>query len=152
MNTFEFTIPGRLAGANEIKAANRSHWSKGAKLAKSEKEKCWIAIISEKTYGMAHLKAPVTISMRWIEPNAKRDLDNITSGQKAIIDALVTSGIIGNDTREWVQNLIHAFGPPDKENPRIEVCVYGESASRPIAKKSGSLSGAGPEAGPRVEM
>ena len=118
-----FTIPGRLSGANEIKSANRSHWSVGAKLVKEDKERCMWAIGRHGLDGTPRFKVPVTIAFVWIEPNAKRDIDNVTAGQKVILDALVLCGVIKNDTRQWIKGISHEFQEPNKIDPRIEVTV-----------------------------
>jgi hypothetical protein len=118
----KFVIPGRLSGTNEIiKNAAWNRYSGGAQR-KKEKEKCYWAIL-EQFRGADAFCVPVTLAFSWIEPNAKRDLDNITGGQKVMIDALVMAGIIPNDTREWIKGISHTFPAPDKKNPRIEMTV-----------------------------
>lgn len=120
---FSFIIKGRLAGANEIKSADRSHWSIGAKLKKDTVDVCrWHIMFARKGLD-GPLLHPAVVSFAWIEPNGKRDLDNISSGQKAILDALVLCGVLRNDTRRWVRKLVHDFPDPDPVNPRIEVVV-----------------------------
>lgn len=119
----QFSIRGRLAGANEIKYADRSHWSKGAKLRKDDLEACMWSIKSAMGFWEGPWNAPVSVSFIWIEPNARRDPDNIMGGQKAILDALVRLGVIPNDTRAWVKTLTHYFPDPDKKDPRVEVTV-----------------------------
>ena len=57
------------------------------------------------------------------EKNKKRDLDNISSfGRKVIQDALVDNGILKNDGWEDVVGFSDSFYI-DKENPRIEVII-----------------------------
>lgn len=118
-----FIIEGRLAGSNEIKYADRSHWSIGAKLRKEELARCKWAVMAAKHTQKACFTNAVGVSFAWIEPNGRRDLDNIISGQKAILDALVTCGVLANDGRKWVKRLIHEFPKPDKKNPRVIVTV-----------------------------
>lgn len=128
MKIFSFTIPGRLAGSNEIKYADRSHWSKGAKLRKQDLENCRWHILGANIGTKISFKEPVSVSFVWVEPNAKRDLDNITGGQKAILDALVNCRVLKGDTRKFVSSLIHIFPDPDADNPRIEVTVQSDEA------------------------
>lgn len=121
---FIFSIPGRLVGANEVKSADRSHWSRGARLRKEQLQICQYAILSANPQHIRFLGA-VGITFMWFEPNAKRDIDNVSGGgQKVILDALVLCGVIPNDTRQFVKSIYHAFPDPDKSNPRIEVEVY----------------------------
>lgn len=121
--TFSFTILGRLSGTNEIiKAAAYNRFAGGA-MRKKDKTFCIACVQAAMGRQKVRFAKPVTLSFAWIEPNAKRDLDNVTGGQKVILDALVLCGVIPNDTREWVKGISHTFPPPDKENPRVEVTV-----------------------------
>lgn len=127
---FNFIISGQLTGANEMTRANRSHWTKGAKLRKKDLEWCISAIYSAKMVQKPAFSSAVAVKFFWYEPNAKRDPDNIISGQKAILDALVRCKIIPNDTQRYVKRLVH-FIDIDERNPRIEVNVYGIPTSHP---------------------
>ena len=113
-----FTIPGRLAGTNEIVNVARYNRFAGAKQKKEETERCAMWAIAAK---LPVFKAPVTLRIRWIEPNRRRDLDNISGGLKFILDGLVHAGKLPNDTREWVKGIVHEFPEPEKDNPRVEV-------------------------------
>ena len=70
-------------------------------------------------------KTPVYIEFLWIEKDRRRDLDNIYSGKKYILDALQTAGVIPNDSQKYVIGLVDmvAF---DKANPRVEVTICEE--------------------------
>ena len=119
----QFTIKGRLAGANEIKSANRAHWSVGAKIVKNDKELVLWTLKAAGLYQKGTFTNAAGVSFTWIEPNGKRDVDNISAGQKVILDALVASGWLVNDTRRWVKEIRHFFPDPDPRNPRIMVVV-----------------------------
>jgi Holliday junction resolvase RusA-like endonuclease len=123
MRKIRFTILGRLAGSNEIKYADRSHWSKGAKLRKADLDTCLWSLRMANLGQNDRFMGAVSVSFTWFEPNAKRDPDNIIGGQKAALDSLVTAGILFNDTRRWIRGLSHIFPDPDPKNPRIEVEV-----------------------------
>ena len=59
----------------------------------------------------------------WIEKDTRRDLDNISSfGRKVIQDALVKEGILRNDGWKDISGFSDSFGV-DKDNPRIEVVI-----------------------------
>lgn len=115
----KFTIQGRLWSINEIIAiAQRNRFAYG-KRKKDEMQKCAYDIIRQ---GISPITRPCQMSFKWIEPNKKRDLDNISSGgRKVILDALVTLRKIPNDTREWITGFKDDFTEVSKENPRIEV-------------------------------
>ena len=63
---------------------------------------------------------PIGLTIKWYEPNNKRDIDNITFGTKFILDSMVCMGIIEDDSRKYVDSIEHSVFT-DKENPRIEV-------------------------------
>jgi hypothetical protein len=65
----------------------------------------------------------VKIDYHWYEPNKKRDLDNISSfGRKVVQDALVDNGILQNDGWNEVVGFSDTFFI-DEKNPRIEVII-----------------------------
>ena len=69
------------------------------------------------------LKKAVRMEYRWYEPNRKRDLDNISSyGRKIIQDALVATQVIQNDSWKQVEGFSDSFDV-DRKNPRIEVTI-----------------------------
>jgi Holliday junction resolvase RusA-like endonuclease len=67
--------------------------------------------------------SPVAIEVEWFEPNAKRDIDNISAGVKFILDALVGRGFIEGDGQKDVVALSNRFHV-DAAHPRVEVTVY----------------------------
>lgn len=121
----EFTIPGRLDGANESRNDDRWNKYRGANAKRSNQ-----AIVAAEIR-RAHLKpmkCPISIHVTWIEglkPGCKkfypRDKDNIRAGIKYIQDALVECGIIKDDGFRFVT-------PSDdyllnRNNPRIVVTL-----------------------------
>lgn len=121
----KFEITGRLPGLNEIVSVNRSNKFYGSVEKKKYTNLCGQYIIASQ---VPRFLNPIKVNFEWIEPNKKRDLDNITGGTKFILDALVSTGTIPNDTRNWVRSLSHTFPPPDKKNPRIIVTIEEVSA------------------------
>lgn len=118
-----FVIEGRLAGMNEYVFANRSNRFKGAALKKENQEKAEAAIAAS---GIVPFDKPVIIHYLFVEPNCRRDVDNIASGgTKVISDALVAKGIIPDDNQKWVKGMTCKF-LVNAKNPRIEVTVAEE--------------------------
>lgn len=129
MRKINFTIEGRLPGLNEIiKEALTNRYGYGD-FKRQATATC-------KTYmdlcKVPKFKGPISIHIKWFEPNRKRDLDNIFSGQKFLIDSLVVSGRIPNDTQRFVKKIEHELGEPDKKNPRIEVCITEDEGPSPL--------------------
>ena len=67
---------------------------------------------------------PVSMAYVWYEPNKRRDLDNISSfGRKVIQDALVDSGVLENDGWQNIRGFNDEFRV-SKDEPRIEVHIF----------------------------
>lgn len=120
MKIYSFCISGQLPGLNElIKQMNYNRFA-GAALKKKYTHLCQYSI---KSSNPQKFDIPITIEFTWVEPNLKRDPDNITAGAKFILDALVKEGVIPNDTRRWVHGISHIFETPDKHRPRVGVTI-----------------------------
>ena len=52
---------------------------------------------------------PVWIHFHWIEENRKRDLDNIASAKKFILDTMVNMGILKNDSWRYIAGFNDTF-------------------------------------------
>ena len=86
------TINGRLDNMNDYTRACRTNQYKGAKM-KQKNDAVVIRAILEQL-GRLRITKPVIIRYRWYEPNKRRDLDNISSfGRKVIQDALVQTKV-----------------------------------------------------------
>lgn len=98
MNQY-FEIPFRLPGLNEVIAANRRNPHAGAKL-KHDTDDSIMRVICAARLKPVHL--PCIVHMFFLEPNRRRDVDNIESAKKFILDALVKSGILQGDSPKYV--------------------------------------------------
>ena len=114
-----FTIEGTLDNLNDyIRAMNRNRY-KGNALKKNNQAIC-NAYIKQQLRGVC-IEKPVTLHFRWYEPSKRRDLDNISSfGRKVIQDALVKCGVLQNDGWSCITGFTDLFYI-DKKRPRIEV-------------------------------
>lgn len=113
------TINGRLDNMNDYTRACRTNQYKGAKM-KQKNEAVVIRAILEQL-GRLRITKPVIIRYRWYEPNNRRDLDNISSfGRKVIQDALGQTKVLRDDGWSYITGFQDAFFV-DKERPRIEV-------------------------------
>ena len=113
------TIPGRLDNLNDYIRAERTSKYKGAEMKADNEMLIFIAI--RRCLRGVKIQKPVMMSYRWYEKNSRRDLDNISSfGRKVIQDALVKDGILENDGWNDIKGFSDAFYI-DKNNPRIEV-------------------------------
>ena len=101
-----FMIPGRLPSLNDYQFACRSHWSRGAKMKKQiEEDIGWSINVARCKGSLSPAAGPLVISFEWHESDKRRDLDNIFSAKKFILDAMQKAGIIANDNRKNVVGL-----------------------------------------------
>lgn len=115
------TIPGRLNNLNDYISAERTNRYKGAKMKADNEDIVMLAIRKYLKGVQIHKK--VTMEYLWVEKNKRRDLDNVSSfGRKVIQDALVKSGVLANDGWEQISGFSDAF-QVDARNPRIEVLI-----------------------------
>lgn len=111
-------IPGRLPGLNEYIAAERSNRHAAAKMKREDMNTVLWACKSLRGW---KAKDRVWMHYRWYEKDMRRDMDNISSyGRKVIQDALVEGRYLQNDGWKNIAGFDDAFFV-DKKNPRIEV-------------------------------
>ena len=112
-----FVVPGRLPGMNEITNSNRGNRYAGAKLKKeAQATVCWAI----KESGLTPVTRPFYLHCTWIEPNMRRDKDNVRAGVKFILDALQETGVIRNDGWREVVGFTDSY-KVNRKDPRIIV-------------------------------
>lgn len=114
-----FEIPGRLMGLNEYTNLCRRHHFAGARAKREQTEIVEACIMAAK---VRRFTCPVDIGITWIEGGRLRDHDNIRFGAKFIIDALVSCGVIKDDSPRYLHHIYDHYKHSEK-NPRIQVVV-----------------------------
>lgn len=98
-----FTIPFSIADYNEYVNASRTNKFLAAKLKKDEGQK--VALFCK------NLKLPkdtqFDLECHWQTSSARKDSDNVYSGIKFILDGVVESGRLQNDTYRFIRNIAH---------------------------------------------
>ncbi len=118
---YTLVVKGRLDNLNDYITACRTNQYKGAKLKASNEHKVLASIYEQ--LGRLRIKKPVKMRYRWYEKNKRRDLDNISSfGRKVIQDALVQAHTLENDGWKNIIQFSDEFYI-DADNPRIEVDI-----------------------------
>ena len=120
--TATFTISGRMTGANEYIRELNSDRNAGNRIKRRETDR---AAWSARAAHMPTFFRPVQVSFLWVEPNRRRDLDNVAFAKKFVLDGLVRAQVIANDTAACVTALHDRFAY-DREHPRVEVTVTDE--------------------------
>lgn len=112
-----FTIPGRFPGINEyVEECRRNKYGGNGMIRKSEN------VI------MKHLKGtplvwPIIIKYTFVEPNRRRDKDNVAGFfHKAFQDSLVKTKLLPDDSWAYIDSWVDSFDV-DKNNPRIEIKI-----------------------------
>lgn len=96
----KFTIHSRLPSLNDVISDNRANRYKGAKLKKDTEALIIAEIKRQKVQPVTEY--PVEVFIRWVEPNRKRDVDNVQSSKKFILDAMVKAWVLVNDSPRYV--------------------------------------------------
>lgn len=116
-----FTIDGILMGMNKYSNAQRTHWTQGARVKKTQTD--IVALSARLLEPIPETAYPLSVIIRWYEPNRKRDPDNIASAKKFILDGLQKAGILKNDGWREISHFVDFFDV-DKKNPRVEIVLY----------------------------
>ena len=95
MNKYNFFIPGRLPGMNEVIDKARSNKYSSAQLKKAWTQR--VADVVRMTFRTIKPLRIVWISFRWVEKNKRRDPDNLIVAKKFVLDGLVLAGMLKND-------------------------------------------------------
>lgn len=117
-----FVIKARLPGLNDVIEANRYSRYKGAALKKEtdtlirfviraavNKGECWPVVL------------PAAVHLHFQERNMRRDLDNVFSSAKFILDAMKAEGIIRDDSQRYVRILAYSFEVGDADEITVTI-------------------------------
>ena len=114
---YRFTCD-RLPSLNEYIRAERSGWQAANNMKHNGES---TVIYGIRRAHLKRIKGPVRIRYVFFEKDRRRDKDNIAGiAHKFVQDALVKSGILENDSWNYVTGFSDEF-QIDKKNPRIEV-------------------------------
>lgn len=123
MKNNRFVIDYKLPSLNEYVKACRANKYAGAKF-KSDVELLISACINKAKVTPTQQQSEIFIE--WHEKTKRRDVDNIQSAQKFILDALQKSQIIENDNRQFVKNTYHKIIDDDRDFVVVEICEVTE--------------------------
>ena len=112
-------IEGRFPSLNEYVDAERANRFTGARMKRRETERVRAAALEQ---GVPRFADPVTVRFLWIEPNRRRDLDNVAFAKKFVLDGLVAAGVLPGGGQRHVVGFTDAF-EVDPARPRVMVEV-----------------------------
>lgn len=117
-----FTIQAQLPSLNDYVKACRSHWSKGAQFKQDVETLIGWNIKQAKLKGnIKPVNEPCEIYIEWHEKTKRRDVDNIQSAQKFILDAMQKYDVIPNDSRKYIKQIYHKIIDDSKDFVVVEL-------------------------------
>lgn len=118
---YTLIVKGRLDNLNDCTSACRTNQYKGGQMKAKNENVCKLHIKSQ--LRGVRIEKKVYMRYRWFEKDRRRDLDNVSSfGRKVIQDALVECGVLKNDGWKNIVGFSDDFFV-DPKNPRIEVDI-----------------------------
>lgn len=121
-----FIIKAKLPSLNEYVRACRANRYAGARFKEEVEELIGWSIKQAQTAGKLPSMGdtPCKIYINWNERTKKRDIDNIQSAQKFILDALQTYGVIKNDSRKYVKQIYHNVNDATEDSVLVRLEEY----------------------------
>ena len=121
-----FTIHAKLPSLNDVIRKDRSNKFAGA-VYKKDTEKIISRYIAKalETGELKPVSDPCTLRIDWYEKTKRRDVDNIQSSQKFILDALVSNGVLPDDSRRYVTQIYHRIS--DSDENKVSVTIETEA-------------------------
>lgn len=116
--TYTFSIPVKLPSLNEVIAKNRTNRYDGARLKADIEDDIIRCIIKDR---VPKISVPVDILMVFDERTKRRDVDNIQSAQKFILDAMVKAGVLEDDSRRYVRQIYHTVRDGKEDGVKIYI-------------------------------
>lgn len=114
-------IHARLNNLNDYISAEGASRYKGA--AMKARNEALVKVAIKQQMRSIRIERPVYMEYTWYERNKRRDLDNISSfGRKVIQNALVQTRVLVNDGWNEIVGFSDQFYV-DVANPRIEVLI-----------------------------
>lgn len=110
------TLYYEFTSLNKMINANRGNYHIGAKIKKRESD-----FVRLSTLNKTPFKTPCRLKFTWLIKNRRTDPDNTSSAKKQILDGLVKSKIIPDDTHKYILGFTDEFEISDKVGVRIEV-------------------------------
>lgn len=114
MKHYKLTIPGLLPGLNEYVDAERGAKGKYKAAAMKKQAENVIGYMIKTQLRGVRFTRPVVIHYTWIEPNRRRDKDNIAFAKKFIQDSLVHAGVLQNDGWKHIEHFTDDFAVDPK--------------------------------------
>lgn len=111
-----FKIDMKLPSLNEVILKNRTNRYMGAKLKRQVQDDIgWFIQVAIHNDSLHPVMKESVLNIHYHEKTRRRDVDNIQSAQKFILDALVENGILPDDSQKWVSQIFSTVVHDDKD-------------------------------------
>lgn len=118
----KFIIKQKLPSLNEWWYSLASNKYVGAKFKKEVEEAIsWYIKKALATKTLYKPTGAVVIRFEWHEKTKRRDADNIASAKKFILDALVKTGVLVDDSRKYVKGFYDAIVDDKEDYVEVEL-------------------------------
>lgn len=114
-----FNITTELPGLNEYINLERANKFKAVKIKKQFTDIC--GMFAKKVKSKIKKDTKYSFVINWTVKNNKKDPDNIYFGIKFILDGMVKSGVLQNDTRRFVGSIHHNISTGSKYNVEVNL-------------------------------
>lgn len=118
-------IPLPLSSMNEYSDAQRTHWTKGHKVKKTNTYYCQVHVLKAMNKGVV-FNTPCKIKFTWIVPNKRKDADNIASAKKFILDGMQQAKLIENDNLNHITGFEDVFIVDKNRTSEVIIEAIGE--------------------------
>lgn len=123
----KFTIHRKLPSLNEVIQKNRANRYAGAQFKADIEEAIGWDIKQALTAGtLKPVAIQCIINMIFYETTNRRDVDNIQSSQKFILDAMVKNGILKDDSRRYVKQIYHTIENGKTDEVKVYIREIGD--------------------------
>ena len=116
---YKFEIPIKLPSLNNYVEECRYNKYMGAKTKRNVQRD--IKIFIKQQLSNVHILKPVKIHFHWTEKDKRRDLDNVYSAQKFLLDSMVELELIKDDGQKYVTDLIHTHETGEEYKVIVEL-------------------------------
>ena len=106
---YRLVIPYKFPSLNDYVKANRTNKFMGAKMKRDVQNDIGYFLMM-----LPKFERPIFITFTWTEGNRKRDPDNIAFAKKFILDGLIETEKIENDTFQWIKGFTDYFEQGDE--------------------------------------
>lgn len=122
-----FAIRRKLPSLNTVISKNRTNRYMGAKFkADIEEAIGWDIKQALTQHTLEPITEPCDILIDFYESTIRRDVDNIQSAQKFILDAMVKNGVLKNDNRKWVKQIYHEIHDDSEDWVNVTIKSAGK--------------------------